>query len=835
VTRSGALCSACALLLLLALVGRGADGGSASLTAGGRAAGESGVTEARAALAPGAAPAYWVFLDPAAAASTLPVAVGAEALAQRGEFATDRPVNPALVARVESAGGRVRTVSRWLRAVSVEADAAALARIAALPGVVAITPVRVGTAAGAETLPGATAGIAATGFASSPAAAAITPWAARRDYPSARQDSAAYGATWTALRELNIPVLHSLGFRGEGRRIAILDTGFLLGHEVFAGRSVMAQRNFITGTTQVGWLPGDPLHQTQHGTAVWSLLGGYREGRLIGGAPNASFYLAKVKRVDGDLRADEDRWVAAVEWADSLGVHLINSSIGFRDDFLDRPQIPYGDLDGNTTITTRMADEAARRGILVVVAIGNSGPQSGTLWAPADADSVISVGAIAGLTATRAAIPTDISSRGPTADGRTKPELSARGAGLVAASALGPTEYQAGLTGSSFATPFVTAGAALFAQAWPNLSIMAVRNALMLAGSDALRPNNVTGYGVPDVAAAVMMPDGIVLTQTSLGNVDLQGNLTTVLPTFRWETPLIHSQMRPILYTVQVARDSLFTDIIYADTVREANQLTARQPLHPVERAFWRVVATSPLGVRRVSPARPPFRVPGWVRLLTLNDAEPVFIEDARPELSWAPLAAPAPVGPFTYDVQVISVATGEIVQQVRNLTTSSVRVPEALTANTAYRWRVIARTQTGVTNTVESTAPFVIVSSEAPPATILYQNFPNPFGTVSGGSVTRIWFDLHQDTPVELNVYDLRGRLIRRLIPARDCGVVTLPAGLYGRTGQTINAAVGTGCVLTSWDGRDERGERVSRGVYVLRLRAAGVSDVRRILYLPE
>jgi hypothetical protein len=763
----------------------------------------------------------WVFLDADSARSALPALAVSSA---RAPLDSDRPVNPELVARIAATGAHVRMVSRWLRAVAVDADSATLGRIREMPPVTGIAPIR-------------SALVADGGRVAAPEGEALAALRFSRSRVAVLQDTALYGATAAALAELNIPVLHTLGFTGNGVRVGILDTGFFLSHESLAGRRVMGQFDFINRVGGVGPQPGDPPGQTRHGTAVMSLLGGFAPGRLVGGAYSAFFYLAKVKLAgELDYRGDEDRWVEAIEWADAQNVRVVNSSVGFRDRFADRENIPYGDLDGNTTVTTRMADEAARRGMLVVVAMGNSGPQGGTLWAPADGDSVLSVGAIDSLTATRAAVPLPISSRGPTADGRTKPELSARGARMTAASATGITAYEGNLTGSSYAAPFISAGAALFMEAWPNLSAMAVRQALILAGPRVV-PDNVVGYGVPDVAAAVMFPEGIVLSSNSLSSMDPQRNLTTIVPRFSWFAPLIHPSMRPIRYTVEVARDSQFQQIVYTESIEETFQHTALRPLPPMDRAWWRVVARSPQGIVRRTLPQPSFRVPAWVRLLTLNEGEAVFTSDARPQLDWAPLAAPAPIGPFTYDVQVISVATNQVVQQVRNLGTASVRVPEPLTPNQAYRWRVIARTQGGAADTVQSNAPFVYISDEAPPATILYQNFPNPFPNFAApGSGTRIWFDLARDGPVSLSVLDLRGRLIRQLIPARpDCGTVTLRAGLYGRAGQVINSGVGEGCALTSWDGRDERGQVAGRGVYVLRLQAGGLTQVRRMLFMPE
>jgi serine protease AprX len=838
--------------VLAGAVERATDMRATELRATERRATELRATELRATerRAP-AEPAYgvWVWLEVAPRVDLAP-AVSDDVIAARGVLDTDYPVDPDLVARIAATGARVRYASRWLRAVAVDADSATLAALRAMPEVSRITRIRTGEAAGsggawvAAPAGTATAESAEAGAAAAEAAAGSVPAGSAAGAFSgpagwaAAQDSARYGVTWAALQELNIPVLHGLGMRGGGSRIAIFDTGFYMQHETLSGRQVVAQRDFVNNAFSIGPHPNDPPSQLRHGTAIFSLLGGYREGRLIGGAPDAFYYLAKVKRIGPDTQADEDRWVAAAEWADSLGVHIINSSIGFRSNFSDREPIPYGELDGNTTVTTRAADEAARRGIIVVVAVGNAGPAAGTLWAPADADSVISVGAVERLLQPgRQALPTNVSSRGPTADGRTKPELAARGVDITAASTFDNVSYEGGFTGSSFATPFIAASAALFRQAWPGLSAMAIRSALMLAGSDAARPNNAVGFGVPDVAAAIMLPEGIVLGPQSLSSLDLQRALTTVLPTFRWETPLVHSQMRPIVYTVQVAADSGFQSIVYSDTVRDANTLTARLPLQPMEQAWWRVVARSEAtGVQRTSPQRPSFRVPPWVRLLSYNDPQPVFTDSVRPTLSWAPLAAPAPAGPFTYDVQVIAVATGQVVQQMLNLTTSSVRVTEPLVPNLAYRWRVVVRTRTGQTTTVESIAPFVVHSSEAPPATLLYRPFPNPFPQVIHSPVgTNIWFDISERGPVELNVYDLRGRLVRRLIPARtDCGELVLSPGLYGRGGHIINLPDAPDCALTRWDGTDEHGRTVSAGVYVIRLRAGGIVDVQRVLYRP-
>jgi hypothetical protein len=143
----------------------------------------------------------------------------------------------------------------------------------------------------------------------------------------------------------------------------------------------------------------------------------------------------------------------------------------------------------------------------------------------------------------------------------------------------------------------------------------------------------------------------------------------------------------------------------------------------------------------------------------------------------------------------------------------------------------VIAKARAGQADTVASAGPFVVTGGANPPVTILYQNFPNPFPNLAEGiRETRIWFDLAQRSVVELAVYDMRGRLVRSLIPGRGCGPTELPPGIYGRE----DGPSSDPCTNFAWDGQDEGGRKVSPGVYLLRLRAGSVVEVRRVVYWP-
>jgi serine protease AprX len=753
----------------------------------------------------------WVFLSPAALDTTDSPLIAGQPRRRPPPTRDDPAPSTEALHAVVQAGGRVRTVSRWLRAISVDADHRAVTRIAALPFVTRIQPVGRLRAAGAE--PGRS----------------LPPRALSRSVQDF--DSAYYGANWATLRDLGIPSAHAFGFTGMGVVIGILDTGFETRHESVNGTTILAQRDFIGGDGNVRDQPGDPgSDQALHGTRVWSLVGATAPGRLVGTAPGASYLLAKVDMEPGDRQADEDRWVAAVEWAESRGVDVLLSGVAFRSDFVDKPDYAFGVLNGDITVTTRVADEAARRGVLIVTPIGNDGPSIGTLAAPADADSVIAVGAVDALGEPALFIGGG-SARGPTADGRVKPELAAVAVNLVAAGNASLGAYDRAIAGTSYAAALIAGGAALVVQAWPSLDAMAVRQALLLAGSEAASPDNGVGWGRPDVAAAILMPEGI--SPVSAAEVDLQGALTTVAPTFSWSAPLVHPAMRPVRYRLEISTDPVFNGIVHSDTASDASSLTLRQPLDPASALWWRVIAEAG-EVRRTSGVAGPIRMPSWVRLIAPTSDRVTFVKALRPEFSWQPLAAPPPIGPLTYDIEVFSNLGRTPLQAGRGLTQPTFRLAQPLEPNVAYGWRVITRTRTGQIDTVESSALFVVTSDTLPPATLLYQNFPNPFPRADlGRTTTSVWFDLAETSVIELSVHDQRGRLVRRLIPADpSCGRITAGPGQFGRGAPSEPTG---DCLLTVWDGRDADGETVPRGVYVLRLLVDGQPHYRRIIFAPE
>jgi hypothetical protein len=490
----------------------------------------------------------------------------------------------------------------------------------------------------------------------------------------------------------------------------------------------------------------------------------------------------------------------------SLG-YLTGSDFGYT----------FSQLNGDIAVTTRAADIAAQRGITVVVSMGNDGPAQRTLSTPADGDSVVAVGAedSTGALAT-------FSSRGPTADGRIKPDVTAPGVQVWVVN----TQASGGfgrLNGTSFAAPLVAGAAALLREIHPQLTGVEVRDALRRAGNGASRPDNDRGWGLPDVLAAATFPYGIVVADPR------DSLLTAVTPTFAWSTPGVPSFGSPVTFRLTVTRADTSPQVVLLDTALSGTQATLTQAQRPGRRLGFVLQATGADSAVLAQAGDAQYVVPAWADLLTLDDPAGTTVRDVRPVLLWTAPSVVSPPGPFTFDVEIFRTDNREVVIRKTGLDTATFTPPSDLELNTPYRWRVVSHLG-GDTATTESQGAFVVVDGSVPPVTLLFQNFPNPFpNRAIGLSATCIWFDLATSGSVRLEILDLRGHRVRTLVPG-DAFPDPLPAGRYGRPG---GAAGGRCDANLEWDGRAEDGTLVRQGVYLAKLVTPDGTFFKRIVFL--
>jgi len=421
----------------------------------------------------------------------------------------DVPVVTSYVEGVASSGARVRNVLKWFNAVTIEADEAAARRVAALPFVLSVEP-----ASRAKATKPVDVGpvIDAVGFVPRHA----PDEAGRMPRLPDTGDTGTNAATWagvsltkptdygfslTQLSSINVPAVHDSGFSGAGQILCVIDTGFDETHTANSPLHKIAEWDFIQHDGETANQAGDIADQWTHGTGTWSVSGGYWPTVLVGPAYNAGFLLAKTEYVPTETHVEEDNWVAAAQWADSIGADVITSSLGYSD--FDPAGTGGGDyakqdMNGRTSIVTRGAVVAHRRGILVCNSMGNEGSLGATsITCPADADSIVSVGAV-----DTGNVLAGFSSRGPTWDNRIKPEVVAQGVGVYWATAGAPASYTTA-SGTSLSCPLVAGAATLVREAHPEWTNYQVRAALKATADRAGTPGNDYGWGLIDTRAAI--------------------------------------------------------------------------------------------------------------------------------------------------------------------------------------------------------------------------------------------------------------------------------------------------------------------------------------------
>jgi subtilisin family serine protease len=298
-----------------------------------------------------------------------------------------------------------------------------------------------------------------------------------------------YGNSATQINQLGIDQMHAKNILGQGSLITLLDDGFKHANTVSYLQHIYTEKRIIATLTT------DPEISSiysagGHGTNVLSTIAGYESGKLIGTAYKASFALAQTEESGHELIVEEANWLRGAEWADSLGTDIISSSLGYS--IFDNPLYnhAYKDMDGKSTLVSKAAGWAASKGILCTISAGNEGANAWKyITAPADADSILTVGSVNGLGGL-----STFSSVGPSFDGRIKPDVVAMGSNTV----LGYTDGTIGISnGTSFSAPLIAGLAAGLIQAFPRHTSQQIRKAIIKSATQYTSPTIFLGFGIP--------------------------------------------------------------------------------------------------------------------------------------------------------------------------------------------------------------------------------------------------------------------------------------------------------------------------------------------------
>jgi len=390
----------------------------------------------------------------------------------------DLPVNPLYISQLKSSGAEIHNTSRWLNAAAVMADSATASRLPGLPFVKSVRYL------GPHLK-----------YRNPPNRPEKKRTPLKNDPAILGTDIPIWGYAGQQNQMLGIPVLHLAGHRGAGIWIAVMDGGFSNADTIPMFDSVALQGRLFPGWDFVERDAGI-YEAAQHGTSVLSVMASNLPGYFVGTSPAATYFLLKTEDTGGEFPIEEANWVAGAEWADSIGVDILNASLGytsFNDNSLSHT---FDDLNGRTAIGSLGASIAATKGMILCNSAGNEG--DGTwryIGVPADAPGLLAVGAV-DRSGQRAAF----SSIGPTSDGRIKPDLVAPGDEVVVAGNIG---IALGLSsGTSLASPMLAGALASLWSAYPEKTAAEILEAVFETADQAGKPDNQRGYGLPEMTEA---------------------------------------------------------------------------------------------------------------------------------------------------------------------------------------------------------------------------------------------------------------------------------------------------------------------------------------------
>jgi len=397
------------------------------------------------------------------------------AVARRTSFglscdSTDLPVNPSYIQQITNLGIPVHCWSKWMNGATVLlTDSGMMSQVRSLPFVkfVEYTGLLTGNVLAPKGL-------------------------------SKVKTTFDYGIAAGQINQLNGTALHNEGYRGKGIQIGVIDAGFMNVNINPAFDSLRLQGRLL-GIKDIINPNSDIYSEDSHGAMVLSTMAGNVPGQYLGTAPDASYWLIRTEYVPTEYKVETDFWCSGIEFADSAGVDVATSSLGYST--FDDPSMnfTYADMNGKVSRASRAANLASTKGIIVLVAAGNEGNSD---WhyisSPADADGIISVGAV-----TSTGIPSYFSSFGPSSDGRVKPEVCATGSSSAVISSAGIPSYG---NGTSFATPIMAGMMACLLQRYKAIDaindVPTLLNSVFKSGSLYNNPTDQMGYGIPDFVQA---------------------------------------------------------------------------------------------------------------------------------------------------------------------------------------------------------------------------------------------------------------------------------------------------------------------------------------------
>ncbi|MDZ4204804.1 MAG: S8 family serine peptidase [Bacteroidales bacterium] len=403
----------------------------------------------------------------------------------------DLPVTPSYIEAITQAGAQIAAVSRWFNTAAVWINNPAIIQtIEAMPFVVSV--ISMDSPGKSMTKQDWFNKLLFNEDEALAVPSGLTSKAVNANYYN-------YGDAYNQISMVSGHILHNQGFSGQGMVIAVLDAGFrrVDVNPVFDSlrleNRILGSRDFVQ--------PGNNVYNPNihtHGTNVLSIMAANISGQMVGTAPKASYWLLRTEDALAEYLMEEYYWVAGAEFADSVGAWVINSSLGYTT--FDNPyqNHTYAHMNGNTAPSTRGGDIAASKGILVINSAGNSGLDSWYyIGAPADGDSVLAIGAVnaSGIYAT-------FSSKGPSSDGRVKPDVSAQGQGTTISNSLGTITSG---SGTSFSSPVVAGVAACLWQTNLNRTNMQVAQSIKKSSSQYNNPDAFLGYGIPDFQLASLL------------------------------------------------------------------------------------------------------------------------------------------------------------------------------------------------------------------------------------------------------------------------------------------------------------------------------------------